>query len=56
MISSLSKALGPSALVSWPREGRLQAPPQRGGRQLLSLKLTMEAASLGGLFRPKVRV
>lgn len=56
MISSLSKALGPSALVSWPREGRLQPQPQRGGRQLLSLKLTMEEASLGGLFRPKVRV
>lgn len=56
MISSLSKALGPSVLVSRPREGRLQPPPQRGGRQLLSLKLTMEEALLGGLFRSKVRV
>ena len=35
---------------------RLQPPPQRGGRQLLSLKLTMEEALLEGLFRSKVRV
>ena len=56
MISSLFKALGPSALASWPRKGRLQPPPQRGGRQLLSLKLTMEEALLEGLFKSKVRV